>query len=74
VKCFQEEHEKIMERRVESDSDIAWEEYKSMKFTSHVCAIYKIVKNKQKLSNVSLVHGRIHPIVIWHLIYFLHHI
>jgi len=59
VKCFQEEHEKIMERRVESDSDIAWEEYKSMKFTSHVCAIYRIVKNKQKLSNVSLVHGRI---------------
>jgi len=48
-----------MERRVESDSDITWEEYKSMKFTSHVCAIYRIVKNKQKLSNVSLVHGRI---------------
>ncbi|CAD6206023.1 unnamed protein product [Miscanthus lutarioriparius] len=38
-----EEHEKIMERRVESDSDITWEEYKSMKFTSHVCAIYRIV-------------------------------
>ena len=36
VKCFQEEHQKIMERRVESDSDITWEEYKSMKFTSHV--------------------------------------
>jgi hypothetical protein len=54
MRCFQEEHEKIMERRVDPDSDITWEEYKSMKFTSHVCAIYKIVKKNS--SNISLVH------------------
>ena len=34
---FQEEHERIMESRIDPDSDITWEEYKSMKFTSHVC-------------------------------------
>ncbi|KAF8684377.1 hypothetical protein HU200_044268 [Digitaria exilis] len=31
-----EEHENIQKRRVDPDSEITWEEYKSMKFTSHV--------------------------------------
>jgi len=31
-----EEHENIRERRNNPDSEITWEEYKSMKFTSHV--------------------------------------
>uniref|UniRef100_A0ACD5ZIV0 Uncharacterized protein n=1 Tax=Avena sativa TaxID=4498 RepID=A0ACD5ZIV0_AVESA len=31
-----EEHDNIRKRRVEPDSEITWEEYKSMKFTSHV--------------------------------------
>ncbi|KAF7086671.1 hypothetical protein CFC21_089947 [Triticum aestivum] len=31
-----EEHENIRKRRVDPDSEITWEEYKSMKFTSHV--------------------------------------
>jgi hypothetical protein len=36
--CFQEEHENIQKRRADPDSDdeVTWEEYKSMKFTSHV--------------------------------------
>jgi hypothetical protein len=33
---FQEEHDNIRERRDDPDSEITWEEYKSMKFTSHV--------------------------------------
>ncbi|XP_047078280.1 cytochrome P450 87A3-like [Lolium rigidum] len=31
-----EEHDNIQERRDDPDSEITWEEYKSMKFTSHV--------------------------------------
>uniref|UniRef100_A0ACD5ZC88 Uncharacterized protein n=1 Tax=Avena sativa TaxID=4498 RepID=A0ACD5ZC88_AVESA len=31
-----EEHENIRKRRADPDSEITWEEYKSMKFTSHV--------------------------------------
>jgi cytochrome P450 family 26 subfamily A len=31
-----EEHENVQKRRVDADSEITWEEYKSMKFTSHV--------------------------------------
>uniref|UniRef100_A0ACD5V7R0 Uncharacterized protein n=1 Tax=Avena sativa TaxID=4498 RepID=A0ACD5V7R0_AVESA len=31
-----EEHENILEKRNNPDSEITWEEYKSMKFTSHV--------------------------------------
>ncbi|KAL6637190.1 hypothetical protein ACP70R_024762 [Stipagrostis hirtigluma subsp. patula] len=31
-----EEHENILKRRTDPDSEITWEEYKSMKFTSHV--------------------------------------
>uniref|UniRef100_A0ACD5YPJ3 Uncharacterized protein n=1 Tax=Avena sativa TaxID=4498 RepID=A0ACD5YPJ3_AVESA len=31
-----EEHENIRKRRTDPDSEITWEEYKSMKFTSHV--------------------------------------
>jgi hypothetical protein len=35
--CFQEENETVQKRRADPDSDeITWEEYKSMKFTSHV--------------------------------------
>ena len=37
MRCFQEEHENVQKRRADPDSDeITWEEYKSMKFTSHV--------------------------------------
>ncbi|XP_048557836.1 cytochrome P450 87A3-like [Triticum urartu] len=31
-----EEHNNIRKRRIDPDSEITWEEYKSMKFTSHV--------------------------------------
>jgi len=31
-----EEHESIQRRRADPDSEITWEEYKSMEFTSHV--------------------------------------
>ncbi|CAD6213666.1 unnamed protein product [Miscanthus lutarioriparius] len=44
-----EEHEKILERRVDPDSDITWEEYKSMKFTSHV------IHESLRLANIALV-------------------
>ncbi|KAG0548299.1 hypothetical protein BDA96_01G155100 [Sorghum bicolor] len=44
-----EEHEKIMERRVDPDSDITWEEYKSMKFTSHV------IHESLRLANIAPV-------------------
>jgi hypothetical protein len=52
--AFQEEHEKIVETRVDPDSDITWEEYKSMRFTSHVCTQYAIIivkTNKQKITS-----------------------
>ena len=32
----QAEHQQIRERRADPDSEVTWEEYKSMKFTSHV--------------------------------------
>ncbi|OQU91336.1 hypothetical protein SORBI_3001G164100 [Sorghum bicolor] len=44
-----EEHERILERRVDPDSDITWEEYKSMKFTSHV------IHESLRLANIALV-------------------
>ncbi|WVZ59994.1 hypothetical protein U9M48_010071 [Paspalum notatum var. saurae] len=31
-----EEHENVLKRRADPDSEITWEEYKTMKFTSHV--------------------------------------
>jgi len=65
---FQEEHERILERRVDRDSDITWEEYKSMKFTSHVCTDL-IVKKKINLENAQCkyilsMHGRIQMVIL----------
>ncbi|WVZ82634.1 hypothetical protein U9M48_029879 [Paspalum notatum var. saurae] len=44
-----EEHEKLLETRIDPDSDITWEEYKSMKFTSHV------IHESLRLANIALV-------------------
>ncbi|AQK64054.1 cytochrome P450 87A3 [Zea mays] len=44
-----EEHEKIVETRVDPDSDITWEEYKSMRFTSHV------IHESLRLANIAPV-------------------
>ncbi|KAE8809037.1 Cytochrome P450 87A3 [Hordeum vulgare] len=44
-----EEHEGIRKRRVDPDSEITWEEYKSMKFTSHV------IHEALRLSNIAPV-------------------
>ncbi|XP_020168914.1 cytochrome P450 87A3-like [Aegilops tauschii subsp. strangulata] len=44
-----EEHQSIRKRRVDPDSEITWEEYKSMKFTSHV------IHEALRLSNIAPV-------------------
>ncbi|CAN6323133.1 unnamed protein product [Urochloa humidicola] len=43
------EHEKILERRIDPDSDLTWEEYRSMKFTSHV------IHESLRLANIAPV-------------------
>jgi hypothetical protein len=62
VRRFQEEHDRILERRVDPDSDITWDEYKSMKFTSHVCTDI-IFKKKINLKNTH-IHGRVQMAVL----------
>ncbi|CAN6323114.1 unnamed protein product [Urochloa humidicola] len=44
-----EEHENIQKRRADPDSEITWEEYKSMKFTSHV------IHESLRLANIAPV-------------------
>ncbi|KAM0826588.1 hypothetical protein ACQ4PT_068790 [Festuca glaucescens] len=44
-----EEHDNIRKRRADTDSQITWEEYKSMKFTSHV------IHEALRLSNIAPV-------------------
>ncbi|CAN6309970.1 unnamed protein product [Urochloa humidicola] len=44
-----EEHEKILKRRIDPDSDVTWEVYKSMKFTSHV------IHESLRLANIAPV-------------------
>ncbi|AQK64225.1 cytochrome P450 87A3 [Zea mays] len=43
-----EEHERILESRANPGSDLTWEEYKSMKFTSHV------IHESLRLANIAL--------------------
>ncbi|TVU25238.1 hypothetical protein EJB05_27727, partial [Eragrostis curvula] len=44
-----EEHERIRKARTDTDSEITWEEYKSMKFTSHV------IHESLRLANIAPV-------------------
>ncbi|KAG8097715.1 hypothetical protein GUJ93_ZPchr0013g36457 [Zizania palustris] len=44
-----EEHDNVIKRRVDPSSEITWEEYKSMKFTSHV------VHESLRLANIAAV-------------------
>nr|CAB3500459.1 unnamed protein product [Digitaria exilis] len=49
LKELEEEHQKILERRADPHAEITWEEYKSMKFTSHV------INESLRLANVAPV-------------------
>jgi cytochrome P450 family 26 subfamily A len=46
---LEEEHQQIRERRADPDTGVTWEEYKSMKFTSHV------INESLRLANVAPV-------------------
>ncbi|GJN36540.1 hypothetical protein PR202_gb25411 [Eleusine coracana subsp. coracana] len=51
-----EEHEQILKARTNPDSGITWEEYKSMKFTSHVsCSYINCYIEGLRLANVTVV-------------------
>jgi hypothetical protein len=61
---LQEEHEGIRQRRATPDSEITWEEYKSMKFTSHV---YLFVLPHLILTAAPnyLVHGQVMQVYVF---------